>query len=228
MATETKQIKIRRGLASETPALSEGELGLQTDTQNLLIGTATGNITLSKVGHEHGDLYYTEGEVDAILQGYYTSTEVDTALQDYYTETEANALLADKQDTLVSGTNIKTINSVSILGSGNIEITGGGGSTVETNSQVTLFAGSQAIANTATQVLTLPVTEIRNTKVSIYFNVFGGNTTSSAVLDDNGAGTLAGANISISSTTSGFSITNNTGVTVTILKVRLWLNTEAA
>lgn len=36
--------------------------------------------------------------------------------------------LASKQDTLVSGTNIKTINNESILGSGNITIQGGGGS----------------------------------------------------------------------------------------------------
>lgn len=33
----------------------------------------------------------------------------------------------DKQDTLVSGTNIKTINNTSLLGSGNIDISGGGG-----------------------------------------------------------------------------------------------------
>lgn len=39
--------------------------------------------------------------------------------------------LNDKQDTLVSGTNIKTINGESILGSGNIEIQGGGGVTPE-------------------------------------------------------------------------------------------------
>lgn len=31
----------------------------------------------------------------------------------------------EKQDTLVSGTNIKTINNTSILGSGNIDIQGG-------------------------------------------------------------------------------------------------------
>lgn len=37
--------------------------------------------------------------------------------------------LSDKQDKLVSGTNIKTINGESILGDGNIEIEGGGGST---------------------------------------------------------------------------------------------------
>lgn len=35
--------------------------------------------------------------------------------------------LGQKQDTLVSGTNIKTINNQSILGSGNISISGGGG-----------------------------------------------------------------------------------------------------
>lgn len=34
---------------------------------------------------------------------------------------------SSKQDTLVSGTNIKTINNISILGSGNIDVSGGGG-----------------------------------------------------------------------------------------------------
>lgn len=46
----------------------------------------------------------------------------------YYTETEIDSMLAEKQNTLVSGTNIKTINGESVLGSGNIEIQGGGGS----------------------------------------------------------------------------------------------------
>lgn len=41
-----------------------------------------------------------------------------------------NTLNESKQDTLISGTNIKTINNESILGSGNINIQGGGG-TVE-------------------------------------------------------------------------------------------------
>lgn len=35
--------------------------------------------------------------------------------------------LANKQDELISGTNIKTINNQSILGAGNIDIQGGGG-----------------------------------------------------------------------------------------------------
>ncbi len=43
-------------------------------------------------------------------------------------------LLQDKQDTLVSGTNIKTINNTSLLGSGNINISSGGTATdVEIN-----------------------------------------------------------------------------------------------
>lgn len=42
--------------------------------------------------------------------------------------TTLETALQDKQDTLVSGTNIKTINNQSILGSGNITIQGGGSS----------------------------------------------------------------------------------------------------
>lgn len=41
-------------------------------------------------------------------------------------DSEARTALSGKQDTLVSGTNIKTINNESILGSGNIDIQGGG------------------------------------------------------------------------------------------------------
>lgn len=48
------------------------------------------------------------------------TTAVD--LSDYYTKEETDTLLGNKQDTLVSGTNIKTINNESILGSGNINI----------------------------------------------------------------------------------------------------------
>lgn len=44
----------------------------------------------------------------------------------FYTETEVDTLLASKQDTLVSGSNIKTVNGNSLLGSGNVVIEGGG------------------------------------------------------------------------------------------------------
>ena len=45
-------------------------------------------------------------------------------LSDYVTKTELQTDLSTKQDTLVSGTNIKTVNSVSLVGSGNVEISG--------------------------------------------------------------------------------------------------------
>ena len=38
------------------------------------------------------------------------------------TQAEAEELLAEKQDVLVSGTNIKTVNHQSLLGSGDLEI----------------------------------------------------------------------------------------------------------
>lgn len=82
---------------------------------------------------EAGDLsnYYTKSETSG-------ATEISTALASKadtattYTKTETdNAITAatsTKQDTLVSGTNIKTINNQSILGEGNITIEGGSSS----------------------------------------------------------------------------------------------------
>ena len=63
--------------------------------------------------------------------------------------------IAGKQDTLVSGTNIKTINGNSILGEGNIEITGGG-----TSNKTWYFSG-------ATEFLT-------GASVNAGINVIGG------------------------------------------------------
>lgn len=57
--------------------------------------------------------------------GFATLAEVNSLLADYVKSNDLTSLLAGKQDTLVSGTNIKTINGQSILGEGNIEIQGG-------------------------------------------------------------------------------------------------------
>ena len=81
-------------------------------------------------------------------------------LSDYATTTQ----LATKQDTLVSGTNIKTINNQSLLGSGNITIQGGSGGgdtnvietvkvngtalTPDSNKAVDIKAGNGTISNT--------------------------------------------------------------------------------
>ena len=75
----------------------------------------------------------------ADLSNYYTKSETSGA-------TEISTALNAKQDTLVSGTNIKTINNESILGSGNIEIEGGGDVTVDTSLD---SSSTNAVANSA-------------------------------------------------------------------------------
>ena len=58
---------------------------------------------------------------------------------------EVGTSLAGKQGTLVSGETIKTVNGASILGSGNIEIQGGGGSSVVVDDTLSI-AGAAADA----------------------------------------------------------------------------------
>lgn len=69
-------------------------------------------------------------------------TTLVTKLKEYFALNSAlesvESELDGKQDTLVSGTNIKTINNESLLGSGNITIQGGGGGSTITPVSVTL------------------------------------------------------------------------------------------
>ena len=81
----------------------------------------------------------TKFQTKADMSNYYDKTESDAKFQtkigmELYatqqqlnlniaaTEARTDALLANKQDTLVSGTNIKTVNGNSLVGSGNINI----------------------------------------------------------------------------------------------------------
>ena len=73
-----------------------------------------------------GTVYITKLDVpDRWLSSGRTFNKLETSkvdLSTYYTKTQTDDLLATKQATLVSGTNIKTINSTSLLGSGDIAI----------------------------------------------------------------------------------------------------------
>lgn len=89
--------------------------------------------------------YYTKTEIDNIVTGITEDineatsgkadtsavTQINDALTAHTSNTDIHVTTSDKttwsgkQDALVSGTNIKTINNTSILGSGNIEIEGG-------------------------------------------------------------------------------------------------------
>lgn len=73
--------------------------------------------------------YATKAEIPS-LDGYLTETE---ASETYATKQQ----VANKQDQLVSGTNIKTVNGQSLLGNGNIQIEGGGTITVDSELSTT-------------------------------------------------------------------------------------------
>ena len=72
----------------------------------------------------------TQSEYDGLAvknpNTFYIITDAEGGnLSNYYTKGETDTLLGQKQPTLVSGTNIKTINNESLLGEGNIDIQGG-------------------------------------------------------------------------------------------------------
>ena len=67
------------------------------------------------------------GSTDINLDNYVTTDYLNNILSQYVTQSSLTELLNTKQDTLVSGVNIKTINGYSILGEGNIQIQGGSG-----------------------------------------------------------------------------------------------------
>ena len=89
----------------------------------------------------------------ADLSNYYTKSETSGA-------TEISTALGNKQNTLVSGTNIKTINNESILGEGNITIEGGGGKAINAGTNISVTTGETA----DTINCTLPITADTNTK----------------------------------------------------------------
>lgn len=121
---------------------TEVDTKLDTKQNNLVSGTNIKTINGESVLGE-GNIEITGGDVD--LTNYYTKTETDTKFASKEelaavgtvangADAKADAAtsrvesvetsLGNKQDTLVSGTNIKTVNSQSILGSGDLTISG--------------------------------------------------------------------------------------------------------
>ena len=87
----------------------------------------------------------------------------------------ARTQIASKQDTLVSGTNIKTVNNTSLLGSGNIAISSG--VTDVTLDGTSVVSGSTAILTSAT----LTASDDGNGNVTIGLTGIGALSTASGV-----------------------------------------------
>jgi len=107
-----------------SPKLNENVALTATSTQLAGAVTHTGltnnphSVTASQTGA------YTSGQVDTLLSAKLDNSAIGTTVQAYDADLTSWAAIAPsaKQDTLDSGTNIKTINSTSILGSGDIVI----------------------------------------------------------------------------------------------------------
>jgi hypothetical protein len=112
-----KTLQFRRGTTSElsTQTGAVGELFVDTtkDTVVVMDGSTAGGKALATEQYVH--TYVGE-------QGYVTAS---------FAAAQTNTLISGKQDTLVSGSSIKTINGQSILGSGDLTIAGGSGSSFD-------------------------------------------------------------------------------------------------
>lgn len=85
-----------------------------------------GNMSLSELGIQPSGNYATMNDLTEESRAIFN--EIETT---YYNKNQTNNLLNTKQNTLISGQNIKTINNESLLGEGNIFIQGGGSSDYE-------------------------------------------------------------------------------------------------
>jgi len=115
-----------------------GTLSNQTDLNDLLLTKVTGNASITgatktKITYDSKGLVTsgvdatTADIADSLNKRYVTDAQQTiigntsgTNTGDNATNSQYSGLAASKQDTLVSGTNIKTINSTTLLGSGNI------------------------------------------------------------------------------------------------------------
>ena len=102
----------------------------------------SGGIAVDAYTKEESDeKFATKNDINAIYGDVYTKEQADSR---FPTETHMNFLLGYKQDNLVSGTNIKTINGNSILGSGDLQI-GSGGTVITGGTGIVVTQGTISV-----------------------------------------------------------------------------------
>lgn len=116
--TEIRKVSSVNGMQGDVVLTIKDLSGLTEEEIVTLIENSEISVDLSD--------YYNKGEVDTLLNDKVTQTALNEAINEVGDVIEVlEGDIAKKQDILVSGTNIKTINGQPILGSGDIVIEGG-------------------------------------------------------------------------------------------------------
>lgn len=122
---------------------SSHQTGMITESSALTNLETSANATQHEINLAINDKIGTGGSVDIVTEWEQTLSDEKVASEKLTKNT-----IDAKQDALQSGVNIKTINNTSLLGSGNIDIQGGGGSVIGT--------GSFSIDNNGHLIVELP------------------------------------------------------------------------
>lgn len=141
------------GGAAHSNAVAEGAAGFMTGADKTkldgIAAGATANSNTDSLAEGPTNKYFTETRVLATLMAGFTLiaggtvSAADSLLVAVgKLQKQINDLFSGKQDTLVSGTNIKTVNGESLLGAGNLAIAGGGASLPA----VQTFTGAKTLA----------------------------------------------------------------------------------
>ena len=112
--TETERIA--------TTKMKTDEQGIQQDTNIVYKYNGTNWVEYYKTGSKYPEQTGNAGKFLMTTGENVEWSDVD--LTDYYTKEDTDGLLDTKQDTLVSGTSIKTINGKSVLGNGDLDLEG--------------------------------------------------------------------------------------------------------
>ena len=112
---------------------------LTTEKYTVAVANANNDILDTAVGD-----MYSKSEVDGLVGGLAPQSTT-------YTKSEVDGLVADKQDALVSGTNIKTVNGDSILASGDVAL-------LPKHNPVA--TGTQTLPNIVTDGIKFPATQV--------------------------------------------------------------------
>jgi hypothetical protein len=110
-----------------------------TDGTNTVTANNVGTVNISTLLPDVSN-FVTNTSLATTLQDYVLSSDLSTTLTNYVTSSSLTTILTDYQPLLESGTNIKTINNIPILGSGNIDIQSGVSMTYDSTTETLTFA----------------------------------------------------------------------------------------